>query len=388
MTSPVSEPQMERTEQSPMMSKDKIFYRNKNQLEEYVSYDIFDACKKLYWTIIRRPVLSLHIIKVLVNSLSLSIKLHYIKINSSHKSIIVVCCVQSLGDIISAEPVARVARREMPGTEIVWCCREDFRDIVRTFADVDRIVTIRCATEWAFTSRMTKTINKIDLQISNNLLCNKCWAKLLKYGKGNAINSNNYYQQRNLLAAQCLAAGIRPIEESPCLVPDANAVAVVDGLDLPRYFVVVHCASNEVSRDWRAEHWRDLARYLAERRGIHVVEVGLKSIATLDRCDRSRSLCGLLSVLETAEVIRRAALFIGIDSGPAHIAHAVGTRGVILLGAYRNFKRYTPYSGAYGDGRLAELVRAEGPVSELDVAPVIEAVDRGLASSRGDGGTQ
>jgi heptosyltransferase-3 len=80
-------------------------------------------------------------------------------------------------------------------------------------------------------------------------------------------------------------------------------------------------------------------------------------------------------MLETAEVIKRADLFIGIDSGPAHLANAVGTPGVIILGSFENFSRYTPYSGGYATGGNADLVRApHGPAANVPVEAVFSAV--------------
>ena len=47
--------------------------------------------------------------------------------------------------------------------------------------------------------------------------------------------------------------------------------------------------------------------------------------------ENSRNLCGQTGIAESAEIIRRATLFIGIDSGPSHLANAVKTPGVILF---------------------------------------------------------
>ncbi len=44
------------------------------------------------------------------------------------------------------------------------------------------------------------------------------------------------------------------------------------------------------------------------------------------------SLHGILNTDELAAMIQRARIFIGYDSGPAHVAQAVGTPAVILFG--------------------------------------------------------
>jgi ADP-heptose:LPS heptosyltransferase len=42
------------------------------------------------------------------------------------------------------------------------------------------------------------------------------------------------------------------------------------------------------------------------------------------------------------EIIRHAVLFIGVDSGFAHVANALAIPSVLLLGRYRNFDSYLP----------------------------------------------
>ena len=51
----------------------------------------------------------------------------------------------------------------------------------------------------------------------------------------------------------------------------------------------------------------------------------------------------------------------------------------MLLGHYRHYRQYTPYSGDWADGRRATLVRnPSGPVADLPVAPVLAAVSARL----------
>lgn len=53
------------------------------------------------------------------------------------------------------------------------------------------------------------------------------------------------------------------------------------------------------------------------------------------------------SVLETAELIRRCQLFIGSDSGPSHMADAVGTPGVIFYPSRPDMRKWKPLSEKY-----------------------------------------
>jgi ADP-heptose:LPS heptosyltransferase len=110
------------------------------------------------------------------------------------------------------------------------------------------------------------------------------------------------------------------------------------------------------------------------------VEVGLKSLVVTPDGEMNRSLCGQLSILQTAEVIRRSSLYIGSDSGPAHLANAIGTYGVIVLGHYRHFRRYMPYSGDYANGNRCQLLYNDGPVSAMPVDTIIDAINYRLSA--------
>jgi heptosyltransferase III len=55
------------------------------------------------------------------------------------------------------------------------------------------------------------------------------------------------------------------------------------------------------------------------------------------------NLCGKLSARESAAVMRRASLFIGHDSGPMHLASAVGLSCVAMFGDYNRPRRWHPF---------------------------------------------
>jgi ADP-heptose:LPS heptosyltransferase len=89
-----------------------------------------------------------------------------------------------------------------------------------------------------------------------------------------------------------------------------------------------------------------------------------------------------MTLTEVAQTIKNAKLFIGIDSGPAHMANAVGTKGIMILGGYRAFNRYMPYSGAYSDGTGATLLMSESKAKNVGLQNVIDAIDKALGEQK------
>lgn len=92
--------------------------------------------------------------------------------------------------------------------------------------------------------------------------------------------------------------------------------------------------------DWGIEKWKLLtARLNSANPGYAVIAIGARDEETrvtevLDEWTGIRgNLCGLASPRVSAALLRRAQLFIGHDSGPMHLAAAVGTPCVAIFSA-------------------------------------------------------
>jgi len=91
-------------------------------------------------------------------------------------------------------------------------------------------------------------------------------------------------------------------------------------------------------RSWPAANFAQLIQLLAARQDLHIVLTGsaadrelLEHISRLAGV-RALSLAGKLSLLELAALIHRLDLYITVDSGPAHMAAALGTPLITLWG--------------------------------------------------------
>jgi ADP-heptose:LPS heptosyltransferase len=325
-----------------------------------------------YWRARRKPADALHMLGVLPGLAGNALRLlGRSRRAGRRRPVLAIALVEHMGDIVAAEPIARLARTAHPGASVLWVARAPYATVPTGFAAaVDAVLTVRCLTEWLLLRRLGLIDIVWDLHL-NGRICPRCCVPLVKPGRPDL---GDYLHHGSLLQAQCLAAGLPPLRAGPVLRPPAAAVRAVDALALPRHFVAVHCVSSDPQRDWPAENWQALLARLLLRPDLAVVEVGLRPMAILAEGPRQRSLCGRLAPLETAEAIRRAALFIGVDSGPAHLANAVGTPGVVLLGRLFGFPRYVPFSGDYADGTRATLLHAEGRVADLTVDDVSAAI--------------
>ncbi len=334
--------------------------------------------RMMYWSIRRDWRVCPHLMTVVTGWLVNLVRLRATGL--AGRGTVAIGLVEHLGDVVAAEPISRFARQQYPSARVVWVTRKPYARVPSGFAAVDAVVSVTCLTEWLLLRATGIGDPAWDLHI-NQRYCPHCQIPVQKTGPPAAIDPVTYYRSGNLLAVACLSAELPVLTDGPLLPIDAAASGQVDRLTLPERFVVIHCASNEASRDWPRRNWTELVAQILDGPGVAVVEIGTRSVVITRDALRRRSLCGKLSIRQTVEVIRRAALFIGIDSGPAHIANAVGTPGIILLCNYKGFGAYLPYSGRYQNDEGADIVRTDGPMEALTVAPVLAAVRRRLSLS-------
>jgi heptosyltransferase III len=251
----------------------------------------------------------------------------------------------------------------------VWFVRQPYVELVKSNPFIDAFLVVYCLTEWIILRKLAGLDELIDLHVSGQA-CAVCAIPRLE--KSNSeVTAQDYYQHGNLLAVFCKSGGLVPIDDAPCVYITEDIRHRVDALGLPDRFIAIHGRSEQIERSWPDGEWNQLAKRIEGDLGLAVVEVGLERI--LDPC-LGPNLCGRLTILETAEVIRRSEVFVGIDSGPAHLANAVATYGIILLGKYFNFSTYMPYSGAYNEIENCRIIRAQGAVSNIPVDEVFEAL--------------
>ena len=106
--------------------------------------------------------------------------------------------------------------------------------------------------------------------------------------------------------------------------------------------------SAQVSKCWPAERFAALADRLASEHGLAVVATGGKSESPMIEQIGSlakhpiANLAGRTSLPELVEVLRQAKLVVSNDTGPGHIAAALG-RPLVMMFSWSNPLRVGPY---------------------------------------------
>lgn len=110
-------------------------------------------------------------------------------------------------------------------------------------------------------------------------------------------------------------------------------------LSLPPAYIVMVMGSSWATKNWHAEGYRQLLAWVLKTTAMGVVLVGDRSQKHTARkvrdgfeSNRLVDLTGRTSLLELTAILGRAAAGIGPDSGPGHLAAAVGAPYVTLFG--------------------------------------------------------
>jgi ADP-heptose:LPS heptosyltransferase len=136
----------------------------------------------------------------------------------------------------------------------------------------------------------------------------------------------------------------------PQLVPPPDAVARAEALigDAPRPLVGVHASGGRESKQGQPDRFAAVARELAVTRGATIVLTGSDSdrplvnqVAFQLGGARVIDVCGALDLPALAALLARLDVLITGDTGPMHLASAMGTPLVALFGP-SNPLRYGP----------------------------------------------
>jgi len=156
----------------------------------------------------------------------------------------------------------------------------------------------------------------------------------------------------------------------------ARADALLPSAGTP--LVGVHASGGRPSKQWHPDRFGDAVRQIAGRRGATVVLTGGAADRSLVDAVASRledtpvvDLAGRVDLVTLAAVLARLDLLVTGDTGPMHLAAAVGTSVVALFGP-SDPRRYGPTGGPH------EVLRVDLPCSPCGLVrmPPVRCRDR------------
>jgi heptosyltransferase-1 len=271
-----------------------------------------------------------------------------------------------IGDIILTTPAVSLLKRHFPEAALTYLVEEPFRRLVEGNPALDRILVVpakQSRREFAGLVRAVRR-ERFDVLLDLHGGPRASWITLfsragLKIGhgiKGKGFLYDTTVPRRGLEehihsvethAGLVAALGARFDRKDipPLFVPLARPEEAKRAADLvasagAARLVVLHIGAGNAFRDWGPLNIAALAAKLAARAGVKIALIGgaadapreREVLAAVPSAASIIPLAGRLNLIETRELVARAGLYIGPDSGPMHLAASTGTPIVALFG--------------------------------------------------------
>lgn len=297
---------------------------------------------------------------------------------------ILVVRLGAMGDILHALPAVAALRMSFPGAEICWAAAPRWRDLLHGNPLVDELIEVdrRRAGGWLRAWRALRR-DRFDIALDFQGLWQSALvatvaraARVIGYERAQAREGGaalfytetvhamaSHVVDRNLELAAA-AGALRRVHEFP--LPAGRPEG-----ELPAGpFVLASPLAGWVSKQWPIEHYQELARALREGPGLPLVVNGPPG-AERELRRIEGTVVHVSSVAGLIDATRRAAAVIGVDSGPLHLAAALGKPGIALFGP-TDPSRNGPY------GQTLSVLRDESArtsyAREDEIAPSMRAL--------------
>ncbi len=255
----------------------------------------------------------------------------------------------ALGDIVQALPVLTGLRRRWPAAQIDWIVNDSLQEILDGHPALTKTILYprkrwNCPSRipemwrWGRSLREERYDITIDLQgLMRSALMTWAAASPRRIGlssarEGARASYNEFIADTALSAAERYLTCLEHLD-IPVQPLDFQLIArapLPDALnDFPSY-IVLHPYSRWRTKLWPWRYYQELIDSMPEHR---FVVVGEGPWFPLDAPGRLIDLRGKLSLSTLVTVLNRALGVLSTDSGPAHIAGALGRPTLVLFGA-------------------------------------------------------
>jgi lipopolysaccharide heptosyltransferase I len=299
---------------------------------------------------------------------------------------ILIVRVSAIGDVIHGIPTLCALREAFPGAFLAWVAEGTSGDVLEGHPALDELV--RVPRRWwklpREVWRMRNRLRAMQFDVAIDLQCLTksavtAWLSGARRRIGMA-GANGRELSRWFNNELVEASGTHVIEQYLSLLRPLGIESPTVKFDLPtraaeadyverflktsglvgRRFAVLNPGAGWPSKLWPADRYGALARHLQDAHGVASVAAwGLKTElplaeAIIASSGGSAQLAPPTTMLQLAALCRRAALFIGSDTGPMHLAVAVGTPTISMHGPSQG-----DWCGAYGPQNIRLQIRYE-----------------------------
>lgn len=300
---------------------------------------------------------------------------------------VLVIRLRSIGDAVLSTPSLRALRRFASEAKIHFLLEDWIAPLFRGSDLFDQLITMSPHGN-AARARVARVLRRADYDVVYNLHGGTTATFLARAtGATHRVGFSHYQyarlhnhlapppaeiwkrgplhsaeQQLALIGWTGVPVTDRPATELPITESAATSITTKleqIGIREERPFAVIHPAASLATKQWATENFARVADSLGARglTPVVIVQSSERSMLDLLRKESTVPVAGLdgLSLPEVTALSARARLFVGNDSGMAHIAAAVGTPCVVVFGS-SNVAHWRPWTSGPN-----EVVREELP---------------------------
>lgn len=268
----------------------------------------------------------------------------------------------AIGDAMLATPVAATLRLNFPGAKITYWSHSSLRPLILGLCpSVDEFIDFNKEQGYLQLRKQLLAIKPdlfIDLSnsVRGEFLSAFTKIKAFHYVKNESRGPEQQHAVGNFLETIKPICPETPAELFPTIFPDAIAEKLVPQLVAmskleygPLIGIVPGVGQFRPHRAWPFDSWVYLLRHIIARYPhIPILVGGPEDYEIAQRLcteigERCINLCGQLKLDETSAILKCCDLVVSGDTGPAHVAVAVGTPVIGLYGP-----TYPARSGPYG----------------------------------------
>ena len=299
---------------------------------------------------------------------------------------VVVIRLRSLGDIVLSTPALQLLRKARSDIWIAVAVDRGLAPLLHDHPVVDQVVPVDRIERWQAIMKVRSLRPELCWNLHGGSA--SAWMTMFSgaryragykhFGKRFAYNVRIPRAQEVLKrdrdapvhTAEHHAAGAFFLGAEPGEIPASQLRSVATSNDSP--YAVLHVAASHEAKRWRTSRFVEIANWLAESYGMGVrVIAGPGQDDLLEEFGDFETLAGL-NVSQVSELVANASLFIGNDSGPAHIAAAYQLPTVVIF-ADSNSRIWGPWKTPHA------IVESES-IDSVGVEQVKDAVDQLLSA--------
>ena len=305
----------------------------------------------------------------------------------------------SLGDVVHNCPAVSDVARCVPGAAIDWVVEDSFADVAALHAGVQRVIPVSIrrwrsgllqASTWSAIAAFKAALRaeRYDAVIDSQGLVKSALVAAMARGRKHGLDRANVrepFAARFYDRVHAVPSQLHAVERNRLLAAAALGYAVPAGCDyglraagepplqVSAPYVLLLTMTSRDDKLWPEERWRALGLWLHEQ-GLHCL-LPWGSEEERRRCARIATAVPRaivpphLPLAGIARLAREARCVIGVDTGLAHLAAALG---VPAVGLYCGSDPAS--TGLYGDGRVRNLGGAGRPPSVAEVQEAVAAL--------------